>query len=75
MSHTGIAALGVTVADARSPKPSSNVGESPRQMADRFARDLLGVSTDRAFAMLDAGELDGTLAGDAMASARWLIGD
>jgi hypothetical protein len=37
------------------------------------ARELLGVSADDAFAKLDRGELDGTLAGGTLESLRWLL--
>jgi len=43
------------------------------QMAEATARDLLGVSADEAFAMLDRGELDGTLASSALRSMRFLL--
>jgi hypothetical protein len=42
-------------------------------LAEVTARELLGVSADDAFEMLDRGELDGTVAGDSLRSLRWLI--
>lgn len=42
-------------------------------LAETTARELLGVSADDAFAMLDRGDLDGTVAGGSLQSLRWLI--
>lgn len=42
-------------------------------IADETARQLLGVSRAEAFAMLDRGELDGTLAGGTLESLRWQL--
>jgi hypothetical protein len=42
-------------------------------LSEETAHDLLGVSADEAFAMLDRGELDGTLAGSALRSLRFLL--
>ena len=47
--------------------------EQLRTLAERTARELLGVSAEDAFAMLDQGELDGTLAGGTLTSLRWLL--
>jgi hypothetical protein len=42
-------------------------------LAEQTAQQLLGVSAAEAFAMLDRGELDGTLAGSALSSLRFLL--
>jgi hypothetical protein len=44
-------------------------------LAELTAREMLGVSRDEAFAMLDRGELEGTLAGGSLQSFRWLLAD
>jgi hypothetical protein len=43
-------------------------------LAEQTAQELLGVSAEEAFAMLDSGELEGTLAGGALRSLRFLLG-
>jgi hypothetical protein len=47
--------------------------EDIEALAEQTAQELLGVSADEAFAMLDRGELDGTLAGGSLSSLRWLL--
>jgi hypothetical protein len=42
-------------------------------LIDATASELLGVSGHEACAMLDRGELDGTLAGGSLRSLRWLL--
>lgn len=43
-------------------------------LAERTARELLGVSVEEAFAMLDSGELEGTPAESSLRALRHLIG-
>lgn len=44
-------------------------------LAERTAREMLDVSREDAFAMLDRGELEGTVAGGSLRSIRWLLAD
>jgi hypothetical protein len=44
-----------------------------QEVAEATARELLGVSAEEAFEMLDRGELEGTVAGSALASLRFLL--
>jgi hypothetical protein len=66
----------VTTAEQR-PGPATERGHMSREelitLTETSARELLGVSADEAFAMLDRGELEGTLAGDSLQSLRWLL--
>jgi len=47
--------------------------EDVEHLAQETAQDLLGVSADEAFAMLDRGELEGTFASSALRSVRFLL--
>lgn len=42
-------------------------------IAERTAHDLLGVSAEKAFQMLDRGELEGTLAESALEGLRYVL--
>ena len=44
-----------------------------KQLAEQTAHELLGVSADEAFAMLDRGELRGQAAEPSLRALRWLI--
>ena len=44
-------------------------------LADATAHSLLGVSAAEAFAKLERGELEGTLAGSSLTSLCWLLAD
>jgi hypothetical protein len=54
-----------------------NGGEFTRaqlqELAEATAREMLGVSAETAFAMLERGELEGSLAGGSLGSIRWLL--
>lgn len=41
-------------------------------LIESTARTLLQVSSDEAMRLLDAGDLDGTVAGESLRSLRWL---
>jgi hypothetical protein len=47
--------------------------EDLEMVAEATSQKLLGVSAQEAFAMLERGELDGTLAGSALQSLRFLL--
>lgn len=44
-------------------------------IAERTAQDLLGVPAEKAFRMLDRGELDGTLAESALEGLRYILAE
>ncbi len=79
MSTTAAQNLSTAPADARNGglvvalKERGEVTRAELEaLLDATARDLLGVPVREALAMLDRGELDGTLAGSALRSLRWL---
>jgi hypothetical protein len=45
------------------------------ELAETSAQQLLGVSSAEAFAMLDSGVLDGTLAEGTLRSLQWLLSE
>jgi hypothetical protein len=57
----------------RRPERGRMSQEDVASLAETAAHQLLGVSSQEAFAMLDRGELEGTFAGTTMQSLRFLL--
>ena len=47
--------------------------EELQEITEATAQQLLGVSAEAAYAMLDRGELEGSLAEGTLVSLRWLL--
>jgi hypothetical protein len=77
MSMTTITQESIVKEAPRSATPSRNRGkvthDDLQALAEASAQELLGISAHEAFALIDRGELEGTLAGDTLRSLRWLI--
>lgn len=60
---------------AHSEDSSTEVVSKERleEIIDRASQKMLGVSRIQAFAMMDRGELDGTMAGDNLGALRYLL--
>jgi hypothetical protein len=74
MSYAERHPLPTVIENPSTPESRPEFGPESPANPEYVARELLGISAEAAFAKLDAGELDGTVASDALRSARWLRG-
>jgi hypothetical protein len=59
--------------EQESPQLRDLTPDQIQALIDSTARELLRVDGVEALRMLDAGELDGTVAGESLRSLRWLL--